>query len=268
MNDVVFELVSSALRESVRSPTYHWDNAKRVGLGVIVQFTWRGEGRLRRGGSVLSCAVGQALLMLEGTPTEYYYPAELDRPWEFSWVNFLGARPVIADLIQAYGDVVTLDAGGETAGELMSIARLYESKGFRDRYHTSEALSRLVCALARELSRVRAEGESPVRQAENYLRDHHRRPINIKEVAAGFSMSREHFSRIFHAETGVTPAHYLRDLRLRTARQLLCGTGMPIQEVAVNSGFGSATHFCRAFRWAFGESPGTVRSTNFRAAPM
>jgi AraC-like DNA-binding protein len=267
MGDVILKLVGAALHESRHSAGYRWDNARRSGGGGIIQYTWHGEGRLRRGRSVVSCHAGEALLMLEGDRTEYFYPPQASVPWEFSWVSFLGGHAVIAELIRAHGDVVSLDMQGETVADLRSIARLYEAKGFRDRYHAGEMLARLFSSLARELSKVRAEGESPVRHAMNYLRDHHRRPINIKEVAAGFSLSREHFSRLFHAETGMTPARCLRDLRLKTARQLLAGTQMPIGDVADNSGFASTSHFCRAFRSAFGESPTSVRSDPHPVSP-
>jgi transcriptional regulator GlxA family with amidase domain len=91
------------------------------------------------------------------------------------------------------------------------------------------------------------------------LRENYHRPVNIKEVAAGLSLSREHFSRVFKAGTGMTPARYLREIRLRAARQLLLETGMLIREVAAESGFASASQFCRRFRATFGQSPQEIR---------
>jgi len=260
MNDVLLELSCASLRQEVRSASYRWDNSSRTDRGAIFQYTWSGEGCLRHGETLQSCGPGQALLMLEGGPSEYLYPAGSDRPWEFTWLNFRGAGPVVAELIRLHGGVVNLDSKGEAVEAMNTIARLYEVKGFQDRYHACELLSRLLCALGRELSGMRTEGEIPIRQAVDFLRDHHRRPINIKEVAAGFSVSREHFSRVFHEKTGMAPAHYLRDLRLQTARQLLQGTKMPIGDIAESSGFGSATHFCRAFKSAFGQKPQGFRA--------
>jgi transcriptional regulator GlxA family with amidase domain len=52
--------------------------------------------------------------------------------------------------------------------------------------------------------------------------------------------------------------HYLA-LRLGRARQLLRESSLPIVEVAVATGFGSASQFSRAYRRAFGVQPSQVR---------
>ena len=259
MRDVLLELQSASPHEAASGPNYFWDNRVRPPRGAILQYTWNGQGRLRRGKQICTCGPGQALLMLQGDATAYYFPDGCRTPWEYAWVNILGAELLCSELIRRYGDVITLDQAGETVGLIKQLTRLYHDKAFFDRYHTSELLGRLLSSLARELGHVRAEDQSPVRQAQDFLRDHHRRPINIKEVAARFDLSREHFARIFHEETGETPAVFLRQLRLSTARRLLRGTHMSVLEVAEQSGFGSSTHFCRAFRAVEKQSPDTYR---------
>jgi len=259
MKDVLLELRAASPHETATGSAYHWENQTRRTPGAILQYTWNGEGRLQRGKRVLSCGPGQALVMRQGDPTTYFFPPEGRVAWEYSWINFTGAEGLWGELIHRYGDIVTLDPDGETVGLLKQITRLYHNKGFLDRYHTSELLGRLLSAFARELGQIRTIDESPVRQAQDYLRDHHRRPISIKEVATQFGVTREHFARIFHAETGETPAVFLRQLRLQTARRLLRSTNMPVREVAEQSGFGSSTHFCRAFRLAQKMSPEEYR---------
>lgn len=266
MKDVLLELRAASPYESAAGPSYRWENHTRRPPGAILQYTWAGEGRLERGKRVSSCGSGQALIMLQGQPTTYFYPPGGRTPWEYAWINFSGAEALWGGLIQRYGDIVTLDPDGESVGLLKQITRLYQMKGFLDRYHSSELLGRLLSALARELGQIRTLDESPVRQAQDYLRDHHRRPINIKEVATQFGVSREHFARIYHAETGETPAVFLRQLRLQTARRLLRSTNMPVREVAEQSGFGSSTHFCRAFRLAQKMSPEEYRVNRRQSA--
>jgi transcriptional regulator GlxA family with amidase domain len=52
--------------------------------------------------------------------------------------------------------------------------------------------------------------------------------------------------------------HYRR-LRLDRARLLLRESAMPILEVALATGFASASQFSRAYRRAFGETPTETR---------
>ncbi|MDX6767220.1 MAG: AraC family transcriptional regulator [Candidatus Methylacidiphilales bacterium] len=266
MKDILLDLYAASPHEAAIHSSYHWDNHDRRPFSLILQYTWSGEGRLRRNKREQICGPGQAMMMRQGDPTTYYYPTDGTIPWEYSWINFVGAEALWGGLIQRYGDIVTLDSDGETIGLLRQITRLYHNKEFQDRYHTSELLVRLLSSLARELGQIREVNQSPVRHAQDYLRDHHRRPINIKEVAAQFGISREHFARMFHAETGKTPAVFLRELRLQTARRLLCGTNMPVRQVAEQSGFGSSTHFCRAFRIAQKMSPEAYRKNREQSA--
>jgi AraC-like DNA-binding protein len=255
MHDVLLSLASAALRESAREVSYFWDNRRRTGGGAIFQFTWSGEGALRSGGGVIRCGPGQALLMIEGDETQYYFPAGATAPWTFLWLNFLGAAPLVARTISDHGGVLTLDPRGEAVESAKSLARLYESSGFRDRFEVSERLGHFLSALGRELTSPGSSHAALVPAAQSYLRDHHRRPINIKEAAVKFGMSREHFSRAYRRETGSSPARHLREFRLETARHLLETTRMSANEVAERSGFGSVSHFCRAFKAAFSTSP-------------
>jgi AraC-like DNA-binding protein len=258
MRDVLLELQSASPRETA-GPNYRWNNRVRNQRGAIVQYTFCGQGHLQRGRILTSCGPGQALIMREGDATTYFHHAEGNPPWEFAWINFTGAEELWRHLIRLYGDVANLDAEGETVTLLRQISTLYQTKGFQDRYHTSELLGRFLSSLGRELGAVRPSDTSPIRQAEDHLRDHHRRPINIKEVAARFHLSREHFSRLYREETGRTPAAFLRELRLQTARRLLRTTRMPVLEIAEQSGFGSSTHFCRTFKAAIGQTPESYR---------
>lgn len=259
MEDVLLRLVSASPHETASGPSYRWNNRVRKTGGSIFQFTWTGRGCLQRGGRIQSCGPGQALVMQEGDATSYFYPAEDRGPWTYTWINFQGAAPLWRELIRRHGDVASFDPEGETITLLRQLARGYWEKTFLDRYHASETLGRFLASMARELAGGGAARCPPVQAALDYFRDHHRRPINIKEVAARLGLSREHFTRLYTAETGVRPAAALRALRLQTARQLLRTTRLPIHEVAGQSGFGSATHFCRAFRLVEGTSPESYR---------
>lgn len=70
---------------------------------------------------------------------------------------------------------------------------------------------------------------------------------------AGVSLRQ--LERLFRSELGHgVHAHYL-SLRLDRARQLLRETSMPVLEVALATGFGSASQFSRAFARAHGMTP-------------
>jgi len=248
MLDVLLHLHGAAPHETAASPAYRWINRVRQGRGLILQYTLQGAGRLRRGRRTHACPPGHALLMREGDCTEYFFPPDAAAPWTYCWINFSGAETLWRHWIRRHGDVVPLDADGETVRSLRQIALIYQGKGFQDRYHASDLLGRLLASLGRELTGPAASGTSPAQRALEILRDHHRRPLNIKELAGTLGLSREHLTRLFIQEHGQPPATTLRELRLATARRLLRQTVMPVHAVAEQSGFGSTVHFCRAFK--------------------
>jgi transcriptional regulator GlxA family with amidase domain len=87
-------------------------------------------------------------------------------------------------------------------------------------------------------------------------------PLDVTTLARQACMSPRSFARRFRQETGTTPAQWVLDQRTRVAQSLLETTDLPVEHVAVRTGFGSATtlrtHFGRrlattptAYRRAF-----------------
>lgn len=73
-------------------------------------------------------------------------------------------------------------------------------------------------------------------------------PLSLSELAQAAGLSLRQLERLFAAELGIRPGHYYRQLRLKRARQLVLQTGMSMMQVAVATGFSSATHFAKAYR--------------------
>ncbi len=85
--------------------------------------------------------------------------------------------------------------------------------------------------------------------------------LSLKDLAALFNVTDRTLSRRFVAATGMSPIHYLVKQRLNIARNLLQSTDLQIQQIAEQSGFGSATVFCRNFKKEFSLSPREYRDT-------
>lgn len=73
-------------------------------------------------------------------------------------------------------------------------------------------------------------------------------------------MSPRHFSRAFVAETGMTPAKAVLQLRAETARGSLAGGGRSVQDVARSCGFGNAERMRRTFLRLFGATPSALKT--------
>ena len=87
----------------------------------------------------------------------------------------------------------------------------------------------------------------------------------VAALARVAAMSERNFARCFTAEVGVTPARYVEQVRMETARRLLEDTGDGVDAVAARAGFGTAETMRRTFLRHLRTSPTEYRR-RFRAA--
>jgi AraC-like DNA-binding protein/mannose-6-phosphate isomerase-like protein (cupin superfamily) len=92
-----------------------------------------------------------------------------------------------------------------------------------------------------------------------YLHHHFREPLTLERVSKEAYLSPHYFSQCFHVATGSSFQAYLRALRLRFARSLLQVADMPITDICYASGFANLSHFERAFKQQYGQSPRSYR---------
>lgn len=79
--------------------------------------------------------------------------------------------------------------------------------------------------------------------------------FNIDTVAETVAMGRTTFYRKFKGLTGLAPVEFVREMRLKRAKQLLdAGTGN-ISEIAYSVGFNNAKYFSTCFKAQFGVTP-------------
>jgi AraC-like DNA-binding protein len=94
-----------------------------------------------------------------------------------------------------------------------------------------------------------------IAKAAKLIRDQHKEPLSLGDVAQAVDLSRERLSRLFHESLGVSFSEYLNQARLATARELLVTSEIPITDVAYESGYQSLSQFNRRFRDSEGISP-------------
>ena|ERR1700722_1498473 len=80
-------------------------------------------------------------------------------------------------------------------------------------------------------------------------------PCTLGELAIQARLSPFYFLRIFKRVTGLSPAQYVRNARLRAAANDLLATRYSVAQIAYASGFNDISHFNASFRAAFGRSP-------------
>ena len=82
--------------------------------------------------------------------------------------------------------------------------------------------------------------------------------FGVADLAGRVAMSERQLQRKLRAVLGVSPAEYLRELRLQRAAALL-RAGQPAANVAFEVGFATPSHFGACFKARFGATPGDFR---------
>lgn len=94
-----------------------------------------------------------------------------------------------------------------------------------------------------------------VRLMQDYIRSHINEDISIDTIAKEISYSESYARKIFIKHLGMTPAVYIRRLKLSKSALKLRDENCQILDLAMKMGFGSADGYQRAFRREFGCNP-------------
>lgn len=84
-------------------------------------------------------------------------------------------------------------------------------------------------------------------------------PLMIGEIARRLGLSQRKLERRVRRILKTTPVAYYQHIRLSAARSMTLETALPISEIAVRSGFASASALTRAFGRHFALSPSELR---------
>src|ERR1700686_2229038 len=95
----------------------------------------------------------------------------------------------------------------------------------------------------------------------DFLKAHIHRRIPLTELAEVANLSPSHLSRLFKAQTRLTPGEYLRRLRMEKACHLLATSLISVKEIMAKVGYNDKSHFLRHFKRSFRLAPSEYRKS-------
>lgn len=84
--------------------------------------------------------------------------------------------------------------------------------------------------------------------------------VGVDEMASATATSRSSLNRRMKQLLGVTPADFLKEARMKRAKQLLATTMRGVNEIAYGCGFSDPKYFSKCFKAAEGMSPSEYRA--------
>lgn len=101
-----------------------------------------------------------------------------------------------------------------------------------------------------------------IQAALSYAKQNLKSGLSVEALANAANLSPRQFSRVFHAETGQSPAKAIEQLRVESARLMMETGRHSIDVVATETGFGDRERMRRAFLRAFGQPPQVIQRAN------
>lgn len=180
---------------------------------------------------------------------------------------------VHADLFEVDGRIYTCAGGTAALDMMLYIISLTHEEGvinkiceqcLTDRVRSSTDRQRL--PLRARLGVQNAKLLSIIEVMEANISE----PLALTDIAADAHLSRRQIERLFRQNLGRSPARYYSELRLDRAKHLLLQSNLPIVDIAIASGFVSASHFSKCYRDQFGKPPQIERreKENLQRAPF
>ncbi|WP_337098263.1 helix-turn-helix domain-containing protein [Paenibacillus sp. YIM B09110] len=104
------------------------------------------------------------------------------------------------------------------------------------------------------------QSEGVVERAKRFIHDNYTQELNREDVAASVYLTPDYLAKVFKNETGLSIKEYLNEHRIRTAKQLLIESHLPIGQIGMETGFDSISYFSTVFKKLTGETPNAYRA--------
>lgn len=102
-------------------------------------------------------------------------------------------------------------------------------------------------------ARNKTSGE--IMRVKNYILDHYREDLSLKELAEVACVSQNYFSSLFKKETGENYKSYVTRIRMEEAMKLVLKTDLKTYEISEQVGYNNVRRFVDAFKNAYKMSP-------------
>jgi len=245
-----------------RPPDYDWNGMNRGRAEFVVfQYTLDGNGLLEWEGREIPVPPGSAMLVRIPHPHRYRAQPEAGF-WQFLYLCATG-RDVLraAALVHEHsGPVLPLAPDGPVLTLATELVETACAGRLTSPFRASALAYSLFMAL---LDETLAGGDPPRRRltdpAVRHCREHLGDRITVAALARLCGLSQWHFSRLFKAEQGLTPAAFLQVERVREAVRLLQDTDAPLKTIADQCGFLDANYLGKVFLHHMGTTPAAFR---------
>jgi transcriptional regulator GlxA family with amidase domain len=111
-----------------------------------------------------------------------------------------------------------------------------------------------------DVARAPGEMDQRIKRVIVEMEKHLDSELSLDVLAQSVNLSTSRFRHLFKAETGTTPAQYLKSLRMTRAKKLVETTFLNIKQIMCSIGVRDKRHFAKDFERTYGLTPTQYRA--------
>jgi transcriptional regulator GlxA family with amidase domain len=111
-----------------------------------------------------------------------------------------------------------------------------------------------------DVARATGEMDQRIKRVIVEMEKHLDSELSLDVLAQSVNLSTSRFRHLFKAETGTTPAQYLKSLRMTRAKKLVETTFLNIKQIMCSIGVRDKRHFAKDFERTYGLTPTQYRA--------
>ena len=104
-----------------------------------------------------------------------------------------------------------------------------------------------------------SHGDEIIVKLQDWLQQHFHEEIDSQRMLTLTGLTQRTLNRRFREATGLSPSHYLQQLRLNQCAELLKSSDLSVTEIALQSGYNDPDYFSRQFKQYYQLSPSDFR---------
>ena len=231
----------------------------------LLHFIVSGKGKYYHNNNVYEVLPSQCFLIC---PDEVaYYIADEEDPWSYYWIGFSGSRaqPYLDEIALTRTSPVLhvndIDYIIKCLEEIIESSKIIRGSDIRMLGHLYILLSKLYEESKRPVDQTLQDDY--IKKAVEYIEMNYIHNISISDIADNLNLNRSYFSNLFKSKLQVSPQHYLIQLRIDKACDLLIrNQSLSINYIARSVGYTDQLVFSKTFKKVLGISPSVFRVNN------
>lgn len=231
-----------------------------------ILYCTKGSGTLLYDGKEIHVPPYTAVFMPAYYPHEYYPDEDI---WDVHWV--VPAGFAAEDILRHFG---LSEPAVFKLGEIKALEHIFRkmhdairSDSVFGNYRASGYLYDFLIEFYRVISQKGTSGalNTALIKALDYININFSMPISMDELCAVSGVSKQYLCLLFRKALGARPMEYIARRRIQAAKELLTGSDKTVEVIALETGFCTASYFCKLFKRYEGITPTRFKNAEAQA---